>query len=1176
MRRWKKRVAACLSGMMLLTAFSITSMAEGGVSPTKTNNENAHEYINVKRWVQPVKSYLMDNGDGTLTRVEANGSSIIIEKYDEKGVLQDAKTISQELSKFGGFYAGEEYNFFVFGQNNPNEDDTKEVIRVVKYSKDWKRLGEASLEGANTIEPFDAGSLRMVQSGDMLYIRTCHKMYKSDDGKNHQANLTFCVKISDMEITDQFSKVMNTSYGYVSHSFNQFIAADENLVAADHGDASPRAVVLIKYNAAAGDETFTDKTERVPLEDGYYTTKICNYIEVLPIKGNKGANDTGVSLGGFVVSGSSYLTAGNSVAQDNSYNANGVRNIFVTSTPTDNFSAEATKVNWITDYTNKSSDVSNPHLVKINDDSNLLLYTASGKLNYVYLDDQGNKIGSVQTMEGSISDCAPIVLDDESILWYYTKNSVPTFCKIDAEGKSSTFLASGGEEKKISLNLSSKKLNVNETFTLTVSDGSETAPKAVWSSSDKTVAAVDDNGKVTAVKEGKATITATVNGATATCEITVVKKQKTITLDKTTYEMKVNDTFTLTVSDGSDTAPKADWTSSDKTVAAVDSNGKVTAVKKGTAKITAKVEDAEASCVITVTENPKNITLNKTSHEMKTGETFTLTVSDGSDTAPKADWTSSDKAVATVDSSGKVTAVKEGKVTITAKVDNAEAVCTITITKEQKKITLNETAQEIEIGKTFQLNVSDGSGIAPKADWTSSDNKVATVDGNGLVKAVKAGKAVITAKVEDAEATCTITVKEPEKPKEISLNYTSYNMVTTETLELKAATVGFDAAPEITWTSSDSKIAVVDKNGKVKPVKEGKVTITAKAGEAKADCVIEIVEPDENPDEIKLNYSSYELEIGKTIQLKVIPEASSSNANRKTEWTSSDSSIAEVDDEGIVTAVKEGAVRIKAVVGNSAVSCRIIVKAKSADTPDSISLNYSSRELRVGNTVQLRVKAKIGDSSIDIKADEVKWSSSDSSIASVDEKGLVKAVKTGTATITAEADGLTADCNITVSSGSSDRNSKRRKIDNTQSSRPSYVVQGAWNQNADGSWNFTDSSGKAYKNSWGAVVNPYASTAAGQQEFDWFFFDENGRMRTGWFVDADGNTYYLNENSDGTRGRMMTGWCWVVDAMGVQRCYYLNPISDGTKGKLLVNTVIDGYTINEKGEWTIDGIVQTR
>lgn len=1184
MRKWKKQVAACLSSVMLLTAFSMTSMAAGGVTPTKTSNQNTQDY---SRWSKPINSYLMDNGDDTLTRVEVSGNSIIVEKYDQKGVLQEAKTIEYELSKFGGFYAGEDYNFFVFGQSNPNEDDSREVIRVVKYSKDWKRLGEASLEGANTTEPFDAGSLRMAEYGGMLYIRTCHEMYTSDDGLNHQSNLTLSVRISDMEITDQFSKVMNTASGYVSHSFNQFIATDENLVAADHGDAYPRAVVLIKYVAKAGDETFTDKTERVDLENGYYTTKMCDYIEVLPIQGTKGANDTGVSLGGFVISDSSYLTAGNSVAQDSSYNANGVRNIFVTSTPSGDFSAEATKVNWITDYTNKSTDVSTPHLVKTSDGRILLLYTASDKVNYVYLDDEGNKDGTVQTMDGALSDCVPLALNDGSVIWYYTKNSVPTFCKIDADGKSSTFSASGSEEKEISLNVTSKELKVGDTFQLTASDGSDTALKATWTSSDNAVATVDSNGLVKAVKEGKATITAAVDGVNASCVITVTKKE--IVLNSSAREMKVGDAFELTVSDGSATAPKATWTSSDETVAKVDGSGKVTAVKEGKATITAKVDDLTAECVITVTENPKNITLDKNSHEMKVGDTFQLTASDGSATAPKAVWTSSDKTIATVDDNGKVTAVKEGKVTITAKLGNSSAVCEITVTKTPKNITLNKNSHEMKVGDTFQLTVSDGSETAPKAAWTSSDKAVATVDDSGLVKAVKAGKVTITAKVDDAAAACTITISEPEKPKEISLNFTSYDMDTTETLELKAVTSGFDSAPEITWTSSDSKIATVDKNGKVKPVKEGSVTITAKAGNVKAECIVKISVPDENPDEIKLNYSEYELKVGKTVQLKVVKKATSSDAIPKTEWSSTDSSIAEVDDEGVVTAVKAGSVKIKATIGDSTVSCRIIVKEKLENEPDSISLNYSSREVRVGNTVQLKAKAKIGTSTVDMDADEVEWSSSDTSVATVDENGLVKAVKRGTATITAKVDDLTATCKITVtsssgsSSGSSSSGSKRSKTDSTQnavnkgsSSRPSYVVQGAWNQNADGSWNFTDSTGKAYKNSWGAVVNPYANTAAGQTDFDWFFFDENGKMRTGWFVDTDGNTYYLNENSDGTRGRMMTGWCWIVDAMGVQRCYYLNPISDGTKGKLLVNTVIDGYTINEKGEWTVNGVVQTK
>ena len=110
-------------------------------------------------------------------------------------------------------------------------------------------------------------------------------------------------------------------YGYVSHSFNQFITTDgSTLLAADHGDAYPRSVSLIKYNKAAGNDTFTD----------IYGS--CDYVEVFPIQGSTGNNDTGVAVGGLVVSDSSYLIAGNSVLQDNTYNAlSSTRNIFVTS-----------------------------------------------------------------------------------------------------------------------------------------------------------------------------------------------------------------------------------------------------------------------------------------------------------------------------------------------------------------------------------------------------------------------------------------------------------------------------------------------------------------------------------------------------------------------------------------------------------------------------------------------------------------------------------------------------------------------------------------------------------------------------------------------------------------------------------------------------------------------------
>lgn len=140
---------------------------------------------------------------------------------------------------------------------------------------------------------------------------------------------------------------------------------------------------------------------------------------------------------------------------------------------------------------------------------------------------------------------------------------------------------------------------------------------------------------------------------------------------------------------------------------------------------------------------------------------------------------------------------------------------------------------------------------------------------------------------------------------------------------------------------------------------------------------------------------------------------------------------------------------------------------------------------------------------------------------------------------------------------------------------PDYVVKGDWTQTKEGGWRFTDSNGMPYLNQWAAVYNPYANPTSGQNSFDWFFFDANGNMVTGWYQDGE-NLFYLNQNSDGTRGKMVTGWYWVPDQNGVQKCYYFNPNSDGTRGKMMRNGVIDGNTVNENGEWTVNGVVQTK
>lgn len=409
----KRYISVLLTFCMAISLLTVGAAAEDW-TPVESTNAGAQNY---DIWASPVKSYLVDNGDGTTTRVESIDDEVVVEQYDLNGNPTGQTILPNELSLFGGFYAGEAYNFLVFGMPNDAEDDNAEVIRVVRYTKDWQRVDAASLCGANTTMPFDAGSLRMVQCGDMLYVRTGRQMYQTDDGYCHQSNLTFSVQISTMTVTDQSSEMSDISTGYVSHSFNQFIAVHASeLVAVDHGDTYPRSVVLIRYNQPAGETTFAGA---------------CSNIDVLPIRGEEGDNYTGVCVGGFEVSDSAYIVAGNSIDQQSDAPSD-VRNIFVTSTPVDDFTQDATSVRWITNY-DADGDVSAsaPQLVKVDGNRLLLLWMANDVCNYVFLDGAGNVTSEVGTMDATLSDCKPIIMDGKA-MWYSTNQSAPVFGSVDA------------------------------------------------------------------------------------------------------------------------------------------------------------------------------------------------------------------------------------------------------------------------------------------------------------------------------------------------------------------------------------------------------------------------------------------------------------------------------------------------------------------------------------------------------------------------------------------------------------------------------------------------------------------------------------------------------------------------------------------------------------------------
>lgn len=136
-----------------------------------------------------------------------------------------------------------------------------------------------------------------------------------------------------------------------------------------------------------------------------------------------------------------------------------------------------------------------------------------------------------------------------------------------------------------------------------------------------------------------------------------------------------------------------------------------------------------------------------------------------------------------------------------------------------------------------------------------------------------------------------------------------------------------------------------------------------------------------------------------------------------------------------------------------------------------------------------------------------------------------------------------------VSSGTTQTSGSTTSTTTTgSSSLPSYVVRGTWTDHGNGQWSFTDTNGYQYKGQWAAVDNSmYANTAAGQPLFNWFLFDSNGYMYTGWYQDpSNGYWYYMQENSDGQRGRMVTG-TYTINGV----TYNFSDVSDGYRGHLI-------------------------
>ncbi|HKL80789.1 MAG TPA: Ig-like domain-containing protein [Mobilitalea sp.] len=545
-----------------------------------------------------------------------------------------------------------------------------------------------------------------------------------------------------------------------------------------------------------------------------------------------------------------------------------------------------------------------------------------------------------------------------------------------------------------------------------------------WSSTDDSIAKVDQNGLVTFVKEGKVSIIATSDDSPvvrAICNLTISIPVVSVTLDEREKTMFVGQSERLTYLVLPTNASKNSviWTSTNPKVATVDGTGKVSAKGVGSTVIILKTLDGSYSvyCTISVKKIATGVKFDVAKLDLKAGEYYVIkpefTPKDSTEIS--LFWESSDTKVATVDSNGKVIAKGAGSAIIMAKTESgAITYCKVTVTQPVEGLLLNFDEKTIYVGEKFELTVSVSPSKATELGviWKSTNPKVATVSKNGEVVGLAGGTTLITCTTLDGgySATCVIIVRELVTT--IKLDYESYRLGIDKSIIL-TATVSTQTATnqKVTWKSSNTKVATVSKKGKVTGHALGFATITATAqdgSEVEASCDIEVVRP---VTRVVLSKGYMAMLVGEVKQIKATLEPKKATYN-KAIWRSSDDKIAIVDEDGFVTAISPGTTTITAEAqdnsGKKAV-CYITVSNRVPAT--GVTLVDKRLVMVPGETKIVEVRLNPVNTS-----DKLAWSSDNSAVAKVDKNtGKITARMTGTANITVITDsGKTATIEVVV------------------------------------------------------------------------------------------------------------------------------------------------------------------
>lgn len=466
------------------------------------------------------------------------------------------------------------------------------------------------------------------------------------------------------------------------------------------------------------------------------------------------------------------------------------------------------------------------------------------------------------------------------------------------------------------------------------------------------------------------------------------------------------------------------WSVQDPSIATISNSGVVTGVALGTTQVAASAGGKSGIGTITVQKTPvATVAVTPTHVDASPGDhpQFSATAFDASQNplAGRAvTWSTSNVGVATVDANGKVSALSPGNATVTATSEGKSGTATITISQAAvATVVVTPSPLSMSVGQATQftatLKDAIGSVLNGRAvSWSSADPTVATVSSQGLVTAVAAGSTTITATSEGKSGAATVTITkvavgsvtiEPSGPSilpgaNISLGATVRDVngnVVTDRL--------------VTWSSSNFAVATISSSGVLTGVAAGTTTITANS-EGKAGTTVATV-LSVPVGSVAISPATASTHVGSTTTLAATVKDQNGVVvtNRVVTWASSNPSVATVTG-GVVTGVKIGTATISATSEGKSGSAAVTVTAIPVG---SVAVSPASASLSVNQTVALTATVK--DSVGTVVTDRsVTWSSSDNSIATVSGAGVVSAVASGSATITATSEGKSGASAITV------------------------------------------------------------------------------------------------------------------------------------------------------------------